>query len=206
MENIRNNTEFHPGKAQILQAAIRVFSEKGFERATTREIAAAAGMTTGALYHHYKNKDDLFYDAVKESAYFVHRLSFIAQDQHLKSPEEMLNEISDNIIHRLSKLDEQRLLVLLVAYALSKGGKILTKYQKEYRSIGLKVADMLVHSFGTAHPERLKVASTVLMAALDGLAMQYALGVLDIQDEAFKRGLVSYFTECMRTFLRPEAL
>ncbi|MCD6290288.1 MAG: TetR/AcrR family transcriptional regulator [Anaerolineae bacterium] len=42
--------------AQILDAAARVFAYKGFHRATTREIAAEAGVSEGTLYNYFQNK------------------------------------------------------------------------------------------------------------------------------------------------------
>ncbi len=44
---------------QILDAAARVFSEKGFHRATTKEIASTAGVSEGTIYNYFDNKADL---------------------------------------------------------------------------------------------------------------------------------------------------
>ncbi|MFC4374770.1 TetR/AcrR family transcriptional regulator [Nocardia halotolerans] len=44
---------------QILQAAARVFAERGYENATTNAIAAAAGISPGSLYQYFRNKDEL---------------------------------------------------------------------------------------------------------------------------------------------------
>lgn len=46
-------------KNRILQAAARVFEANGYERATTKKIAAEAGLSEGALFHHFKTKRDL---------------------------------------------------------------------------------------------------------------------------------------------------
>src|SRR3569832_624866 len=46
-------------RAHLLDAAERVFSEKGVTSTSMNEIAVAAGVTRGALYHHFKNKLDL---------------------------------------------------------------------------------------------------------------------------------------------------
>jgi AcrR family transcriptional regulator len=46
-------------KAQILDAAAAIFAEKGFHRATTREIAQAAGVSEGTIYNYFDSKDDL---------------------------------------------------------------------------------------------------------------------------------------------------
>lgn len=44
----------------LLKAAKEVFLEEGFERASLRKICAKAGVTTGAVYFLYKNKEELF--------------------------------------------------------------------------------------------------------------------------------------------------
>ena len=45
---------------KILPAAMAEFLEKGFERATMREIAAAAGITAAGLYRHFADKESMF--------------------------------------------------------------------------------------------------------------------------------------------------
>lgn len=44
---------------QILEAAAGVFAHKGFHRATTKEIASAAGLSEGTIYNYFENKADL---------------------------------------------------------------------------------------------------------------------------------------------------
>jgi AcrR family transcriptional regulator len=47
-------------RAKLLDAARKLIREKGYERTTLEEIAERAGMTTGAIYGNFKNRDDLF--------------------------------------------------------------------------------------------------------------------------------------------------
>jgi AcrR family transcriptional regulator len=47
-------------RAQLLDAALRVFLRRGFHGASLDEIAEEAGYTTGAVYSNFKGKDDLF--------------------------------------------------------------------------------------------------------------------------------------------------
>lgn len=56
----------------LLDVATKLFSEKGFERTTTNEIAARAGMSIGSLYQYFRNKEaivvalmDRYVDAVR---------------------------------------------------------------------------------------------------------------------------------------------
>lgn len=53
-------------RAAIVQSAIRLFAEKGFRGATTREIASAVGVTEPVLYQHFRTKHDL-YSAIIEA-------------------------------------------------------------------------------------------------------------------------------------------
>jgi AcrR family transcriptional regulator len=50
---------FQERRAQILQAAAAVFAEKGFDAATIRDVARAAGVAEGSIYLYFKNKQDL---------------------------------------------------------------------------------------------------------------------------------------------------
>jgi len=47
-------------RAALVRAARALFAEKGFHAAGTPEIVARAGVTRGALQHHFARKDDLF--------------------------------------------------------------------------------------------------------------------------------------------------
>ena len=90
-------------RSQLLAIAAELFAEKGFKSTTVRDIADAAGILSGSLYHHFDSKesmvdeilrsfqDELFaaYDAVLASdadprakLEQVVRLSFEAIDQH----------------------------------------------------------------------------------------------------------------------------
>jgi AcrR family transcriptional regulator len=46
-------------RVQILDASLRLFSERGFARTTVRDIARAAGITDAAIYYHFASKRDL---------------------------------------------------------------------------------------------------------------------------------------------------
>lgn len=46
-------------RVQILDAATNVFAEKGFSRATIRDVAAAAGIAAGTIYNYFPNKTAL---------------------------------------------------------------------------------------------------------------------------------------------------
>jgi TetR/AcrR family transcriptional regulator len=53
-----------PTRERIVAAALDLFSERSFEGATTREIAARAGVTQPLLNYHFRSKDELWRTAV----------------------------------------------------------------------------------------------------------------------------------------------
>lgn len=54
-------------RQEILDAAIKTFSERGVSATSLADIAKAAGVTRGAIYWHFKNKVDLFQQACEFS-------------------------------------------------------------------------------------------------------------------------------------------
>jgi AcrR family transcriptional regulator len=47
-------------RAKLLEAARQLVREKGYEGTTLEEVAKRAGMTTGAIYGNFKNREELF--------------------------------------------------------------------------------------------------------------------------------------------------
>jgi AcrR family transcriptional regulator len=45
---------------RIIQAAVTVFSEKGYHRATISDVVQRSGLSVGAIYTHFRNKEELF--------------------------------------------------------------------------------------------------------------------------------------------------
>ncbi len=56
-EKLRKNQE-------IIEASIKVFSEKGFYEAKMQDIAKVVEMGVGTIYQYFKSKDDLYYNAI----------------------------------------------------------------------------------------------------------------------------------------------
>ena len=53
-------------RIRLIQAAIKVFSGKGYEGASVQEIARAASVTKPVLYDHFSSKEELFVAAIEQ--------------------------------------------------------------------------------------------------------------------------------------------
>lgn len=59
--NVKDPERVKSRRAQIVQAAVRLFIKKGFHRTTTREIARESGLSNGAVYEYVKSKEDILF-------------------------------------------------------------------------------------------------------------------------------------------------
>jgi AcrR family transcriptional regulator len=66
LEEMEHSTEeeLTPKQAQILQAAVEIFAEKGYASSSTSEIASRANVAEGTIFRHYKTKKELLISIV----------------------------------------------------------------------------------------------------------------------------------------------
>ncbi|MBK8985305.1 MAG: TetR/AcrR family transcriptional regulator [Chloroflexi bacterium] len=58
-------------RAAMMQAAVRVFAEKGYQAATIRDIVEEAGVAVGTFYFYFPDKETLFVHLYEETAQFL---------------------------------------------------------------------------------------------------------------------------------------
>ncbi len=187
-------------KQQIIDAAIRVISNQGIDKTSVREIAAAAGITTGAIYYHYKNKEELFQDIVNESIHFSHKISQEYTNESIQQ-EDLLNTIVGEVCKRLEKDDEQKLHIALMSDIIAKKGTINQQYIDNYKQIIKNTGDLYAPAFGVENDEYKYLISSILIAALDGMAIQQSLGVYPDDKERVIETFNAFFTESIPAFL-----
>ncbi len=70
---LSNSERTQETRAALISAARALFLDKGFVATGTPELVDRAGVTRGALYHHYKDKQDLFRAVVEAEAQEIAR-------------------------------------------------------------------------------------------------------------------------------------
>ena len=106
-------------REKLLKSALAEFTEKGYMKASLRKICADAGVTTGALYFFFRNKNDLFAAIV---------------DPPLKELCRLLNE---HYMHDAEKMASDDPAVLTAEYHIETHGGLdaLVEYMYQYYDV-----------------------------------------------------------------------
>jgi TetR/AcrR family transcriptional regulator len=101
-------------RRQVISAAMRLFSSKGFDGTSTREIAQVAGINEALIFRHFQSKEDLYWAVVSSRIEAAGRQEKIRE--YLRAPHldarEVLAAIAENLLDRTSEdADLTRLLL-----------------------------------------------------------------------------------------------
>ena len=73
-------------KGRLLSEAAKLFRDRGYDRTTVRDLAAAIGIQSGSLFHHYKSKEDVLcavmHDTLTISNARLQEAAEVSEDAH----------------------------------------------------------------------------------------------------------------------------
>ncbi|MFS8580178.1 MAG: TetR/AcrR family transcriptional regulator [Novibacillus thermophilus] len=101
-------------KEQILDSAVAVFAEKGYYKATTAQVAEAAGVTQPYIFHFFHNKADLF-NAVVDRAFQRIYESF----RTVEAPPDRLFQTMGDAFFRIMNTNRAETILVMQAPAIS---------------------------------------------------------------------------------------
>jgi len=98
----RDEQEYEERRQQIIDGALEVFAHKGFEKATNKDIAEAAGIgSAGLIYHYFKDKNDLLVQVLEQRVPLIQLLRS-SDDLMGLPPEAALTRFADVFVQTLS--------------------------------------------------------------------------------------------------------
>jgi AcrR family transcriptional regulator len=172
-------------KAEIIEAAAKLFAEKGYHRTTTREIALAAGMAEGTLYNHFENKEDLLFQIVACLAGSF-RLSQRLEDGFQDSPQEALFLL---LRERIEWIRENRTMLQVVFSEILVNPLLRERYYKKVYLPSVKILEDHLESrqkSGHIRPIDIPFAARFLGGLSIGLFMLDSIGD-EILNESWER-------------------
>ena len=155
---------------QILDAAIRVFSKRGFTAATTAEIAKTAGIAEGTIYNYYKNKRDLFISAMHRYIVPEPIVGLIQRAQ----TEDDSNLISALVNDRLSRDFREMDIFLLLMSELYRDKGMRQQYLEDVTNPIINELEKYLKSIvssGRARPMNIEVTARILVGLMIGLVI-----------------------------------
>ncbi|MDD3106929.1 MAG: TetR/AcrR family transcriptional regulator [Bacilli bacterium] len=194
--------EMNKRKRRIIDAAIDTLKENSIEKVSMRKIAEKAGLTTGAIYHFFKNKDELLFNVMKESLHFTTRIhSQVKSHEIKKTGKELVEEINEQVANRIRKTDKQKLHVQFFSDVIKQKCKIREEYRTNYQEIINDTKELFYEGFDILDSDESKAVASILVAAIDGIAMQQALDVLPEDQEKIISTFIAFFNESIPAYL-----
>jgi AcrR family transcriptional regulator len=168
-------------KLHIIEATNRVIYRMGIAGTTMRRIADEAGLSTGALYHHYKSKEEILYDAMDRSLSVSTRIAEEVQ-QGKYSRGEVIERISENVKDRFNKIDDNRMQFYLAQEAILGNEEISNQLKVKYKKWIGHTEELLQRLYEKQPGKYNKAIASLLIGAIDGIVMQTLLGVANTDD------------------------
>ena len=168
-------------RATLLEAARELIREKGFAHTTLEEVARRAGMTSGAIYGNFKNRDELFITlgqtywvpikpVIKPGSSFAEKMRALAQATLAVAPERRAVAVG-----RLTGL----------AYALSHEAMRKLVEEVTAKDFGTGAAWLRTVADDGVLPMPANILVCVIHALMEGLLYQRFLTPELVPDEAF---------------------
>jgi AcrR family transcriptional regulator len=178
-----NRARSESTRSALLDAARALFADKGYADTSTPEIVQRAGVTRGALYHHFADKEGLFRAVIEREA--VDLAERIADDTvGVAGPVEAMLAGADAYFDAMAEPGRSRLLLLEGPAVLG----IAAMSEIDRRTGGGELREGLAAAVATREGARvpLDALASTLSAAFDKAALDVAAGA---SADEYKRAL-----------------
>lgn len=179
-----------PTRVALIGAAERVFSRRGFQDASLREIASEAGLTTGAVYSNFDGKADLFLAVLEEN--LDPRLAVIYDAARAAPRHKLGARVGEEFAAYVSQ--KRRWLILLIEFwaHAARDPKLRPKFGERHGKLRAAVAEVL-----TERAARLGVPlslpadqlATLLIALTNGFAVERLADPDAVPEDLYGRAL-----------------
>lgn len=148
------NSKRERTRAMILEHALRLFQEQGFEKTTMRAIAAECGLSLGAAYYHFPSKESLvlaFYQRGADEAK-------ARNEATLANTTDFQERLADLLQYRLQQLAPYRNLVGVLARQGADMASPLSPFSVETRALREEAIALFAEAM---HDSNLKVGKSM---------------------------------------------
>ena len=182
-------------RRDILAAAATVFRQKGYDRATTREIAAAADVSEGTIYNYFRSKNELLMGIVRDIV-----PGLLGEPLYLDEVGDVRERFAGILERMLAFVNENRDMLsvlvgeawrneeILYGWLSAAGQELLARLEKRLAA--------LVTSGALRQLDSGLAARMILFTAL-GVALPIVRGVWDVPSSAQRRQLAESLADLL---------
>ncbi|MBU3092003.1 TetR/AcrR family transcriptional regulator [Clostridium sp. CF011] len=155
-------------RKKIIDAALKIFNDKGYFNTNTAEIAKEAELATGSLYAYFKDKKDIFLEVTNlyGNTIYNHSVKELSKIKDTNDLDLMINTTINIILesHKIYSKFHQEMMTLCyidneIRYQVREQQKLLlNKYQEEFKNFDLNLKNKSEKNFllyslieGTCH-------------------------------------------------------
>ena len=179
-------------KQQIIQAAIELFTKQGYEKTSITSICEHAKASKGAVFHHFKNKDELLREVFIRMAQIINEVgeNLGAINDELPAKERLVNLLEQIFLSMTSP--EQKLYYQFDFQVLCQPSMraILSDLIEERYQLMMASFDSILCDIPSA---RSIVDSHMLIAEIDGIALNYLFAKDDYPLEEIKHRFIKKY-------------
>lgn len=131
-----------PSRKHLLAAAIDCFARFGYQGTSIDRIARHAGVTKGALYYHFRDKEELLFEAVggRVGEFEQHVLAEVAP---APDPLASLRRVIDTCFFHATVSKHRRFIITLMVEALDTNPQLSARFQRILRRMRFFLADIV---------------------------------------------------------------
>lgn len=163
-------------REKIIEAAVKIFAQKGFYTANVKDVAREAGVADGTIYLYFKNKDDLLISL------FEHKMQEILLrfEKVIKDISDPLEQLKVFIKEYFELIEEDIDLSDVFQVELRQSSKFLKDYHNQHFANYLNIIAGILDKgkeIGFFRPEMdTNIGKIFIFGAIDEVARQWILG------------------------------
>jgi AcrR family transcriptional regulator len=181
-------------RRRLLDAALVVFAERGFADARLDDVAAAAGLTKGAIYSNFAGKDEVFFamldDQVRRRVDVVH--AALATDRPGGRTPTTPHDVGRLLTRAFTEGREWQLVFIDFWLRAVRDPVVLEQFLAHRETLRGVIAASVTDIVGATQPEGALTAddvATVVLALCNGLAIEQYIDPRAVPDDLFGRVL-----------------
>jgi TetR/AcrR family acrAB operon transcriptional repressor len=121
-----------PGRDGLMATAIDCFARYGYAGTSIDRIARAAGVTKGALYYHFRDKEQLLFAAVKERVSAFEQF-VVERTSKLEDPAAALRDVARICARNATSDNHRRFILTLMVEALDTNDALSSEFREMLR-------------------------------------------------------------------------